>query len=160
MNIHIVQNYYEHVYQAVHFDSSQSPVALFLCWGGGGGGVAPFPGSLTRGKKETGNVMADKPLTSTARNLAAPIRLRNDSCESMMRFAKRPSLVPRLSLPLGIQQLRYSQRRGMVADLSPEVLFIVHTGDSAVTTVTMESYMLFPFPQFFNALLMLCIRVM
>ena len=97
MNIHIVQNYYEHVYQAVHFDSCQSPVALFPRWGGG---VAPFPGSLTRGKKETGNVMADKPLTSAARNLAAPIRLRNDSCESMMKFATRPSLVPRLSLPL------------------------------------------------------------
>ena len=28
----------------------------------------------------------------------------------------------------------------MVADISPEVLFIVHTGDSAVTTVTMERY--------------------
>ena len=34
----------------------------------------------------------------------------------------------------------------MVADISPEVLFIVHTGDSAVTTVTMESYTLFPSP--------------
>ena len=126
----------------------------------GGGGVASFPGSLTRGKKETENVMADKPLTSTARNLAAPIRLRNDSCESMMTFGTRPSLVPRLSLSLGIQQLRYSQRRGMVADLSPEVRCIVHAGDSAVTTVTMESYMLFPFPRSFYALLMLCMRVM
>ena len=33
--------------------------------------------------------------------------------------------------------------------LSLEVLFIVHAGDSAVTTVTMESYMLLLFPQFF-----------
>ena len=38
MNIHIVPNYYVHVYQAVHFDSCQSPVALFPRWGGGGGG--------------------------------------------------------------------------------------------------------------------------
>ena len=28
----------------------------------------------------------------------------------------------------------------MVADISPEVLFIVHAGDSAVITLTMESY--------------------
>ena len=38
------------------------------------------------------------------------------------------------------------QRCGMVADISPEVLFIVHAGDSAVTTVTIDSYTLFPSP--------------
>ena len=32
------------------------------------------------------------------------------------------------------------QRRGMAADISLEVLFIVHVGDSAITTVTIESY--------------------
>ena len=31
----------------------------------------------------------------------------------------------------------------MVADISPEVLFIVHAGDSAVSTVPIESYTLF-----------------
>ena len=35
-----------------------------------------------------------------------------------------------------------------MAHISPKVLFIVHAGDSAVTTVTMESYMLFPSPRF------------
>ena len=43
------------------------------------------------------------------------------------------------------------QRRGMVADISPEVLFIVHTGDSAVTTVPIESYTLFLPPRFLCA---------
>ena len=33
-----------------------------------------------------------------------------------------------------------------VDDISPEVLSIVHMGDSAVTTVTIESYTLFPSP--------------
>ena len=37
----------------------------------------------------------------------------------------------------------------MVADISPEVLFIVHAGDSAVTTAPIESYTLFPSPRFF-----------
>ena len=32
---------------------------------------------------------------------------------------------------------------------SMEVLFIVHAGDSAVTTVTIESYTLFPSPRLF-----------
>ena len=45
------------------------------------------------------------------------------------------------------------QRRGMVADISPEVLFIAHAGDSAVTTVTMERYTLYPLPSIFYALL-------
>ena len=44
------------------------------------------------------------------------------------------------------------QRHGMVADISLE-LFIVHVGDSAVTTVTIESYTLFPSPQFALVLL-------
>ena len=51
-------------------------------------------------------------------------------------------------------------RRGIVADISPEVLFIVHAGDSAVYTVLIESYTLF-LPRFFYALLMLvhvCVR--
>ena len=49
-----------------------------------------------------------------------------------------------------------SSKHGIVADISPEVLFIVHTGDSAVTTVPIESYTLFPAPQFFcKALLIL-----
>ena len=35
------------------------------------------------------------------------------------------------------------RRRGIAADISPEVLFITHAGDSAVTAVTTESYMFF-----------------
>ena len=39
------------------------------------------------------------------------------------------------------------QRCGIVADIPPEVLFIVHTRDSAAfTVVTIESYTLFPSP--------------
>ena len=41
------------------------------------------------------------------------------------------------------------QRSGMVVDILPEVLFIVHAGVSAVTTVTIESYTLFPSPLFY-----------
>ena len=37
-------------------------------------------------------------------------------------------------------------RRGMVADISPEVLCIVHAGDSAVTTVPIDCHTLFPSP--------------
>ena len=44
--------------------------------------------------------------------------------------------------------------RGMVADISPEVLFRVHAGDSAVSTVPIESYTLF-LPLFYYYALLL-----
>ena len=50
----------------------------------------------------------------------------------------------------------YNERSqpSMVADSSPEVLLIVHAGDSAVYTVPIESYTLF-LTRFFYALLVL-----